>query len=127
MLCTHYSIVTHETEECPTVQLRRKRRVEEATFGWLEEIPNGRREFVGILLMAPVGMVINVGFITSAQSVQDVIQGSSAGELVLQRKGLLRWVVDPFRSVVLNFEQRGTGIQYRIQLQRICKENKNVK
>ena len=53
VLCTHCSTATHETEECSTVQPRRKQRVEEA----------------------------------------------------------------PFRSVVLNFEQRGTCIQYHI---RIC-------
>ena len=84
--------------------------------GWKKFLREGN-EFVGILTMVPVGMVINVGFVTSAQSVQAVIQGSPAGELVLQRKGLLHWVVDPFRPVVLNFEQRGTGIQYHI---RIC-------
>ena len=85
--------------------------------GWKKFLREGK-EFVGILTTVPVGMVINVGFVTSAQSVQAVIQGSPAGELVLQRKGLLRWVVDPFRSVMLNFEQRGTGIWYHI---RICR------
>ena len=34
--------------------------MEEATFGRLEEIPKGRREFVRILTMVPVGMAINV-------------------------------------------------------------------
>ena len=43
VLCTHCSTATHETEECPTVQPRRKRRVEEANFGRLEEIPKGRK------------------------------------------------------------------------------------
>ena len=43
LLCTHCSTATLETEECPTVQPRRKRRMEEATFGRLEEIPKGRK------------------------------------------------------------------------------------
>ena len=43
VLCTHCSMATHETEECPAVQPRRKRRVEEANFGRLEEIPKGRK------------------------------------------------------------------------------------
>ena len=77
--------------------------MEEATFGRLEEIPKGRREFVRILTMVPVGMAINVRFITSAQSVQAVIQGSPA-----EGKGLLHWLVDPLRSGLLSFEQRGT-------------------
>ena len=59
-------------------------------------------------MTVPVGMVINVGFGTSAQSVQAVIQGSPAEELGLQRKGLLRWLVDPHRSGLLSYEQRGT-------------------
>ena len=82
--------------------------MEEATFGRLEEIPKGRREFVRILTMVPVGMAINVRFITSAQSVQAVIQGSPAEELVLQRKGLCHRLVDLLRLGLLSGEQIGT-------------------
>ena len=72
--------------------------------GWRTFLKEGR-EFVGILTTVPVGMVINVGFGTSAQSVQAVIQGSPAEELVLQRKGLLRWLVDPHRAGLLGLNR----------------------
>ena len=75
--------------------------------GWRKFLREGK-EFVGILTTVPVGTVINVGFATSAQSVQAVIQGSPAKELVLQKKGLPRRLVDPLRSGLLNYEQRGT-------------------
>ena len=54
--------------------------------GWRKFLREGK-EFDGILTTVPVGMVINVGFATSAQSVQAVIQGSPAKELMLQKKG----------------------------------------
>ena len=91
------------------MQPRRKRRVEVAAFGRLEEIPKGRK---GICWDFNDGACRygekKEDFVTSAQSVQAVIQGSPAEELVLQRKGLLRWLVDPLRSGLLSFEQRGT-------------------
>ena len=43
--------------------------------GW-KKFLRERKEFVGILTTVLVGMVINVGFVTSAQSVQAVMQES---------------------------------------------------
>ena len=43
LLCSHCSAATHDTEECPTVQSQRKRRVEETSFGHLVDIPKGRK------------------------------------------------------------------------------------
>ena len=43
LLCSHCSAATHDTEECPTVRSQRKWRVEETSFGRLEDIPKGRK------------------------------------------------------------------------------------
>ena len=41
--CVPIVVLRHDTEECPTMRSQRKQRVEKTSFGWLEDIPKGRK------------------------------------------------------------------------------------
>ena len=107
LLCTHCT-ATHETEECPTVQPRWKRRVEEPTFGRLEEIPKGRKGICwdfnnGACRYGDKCRFCHICSECAGRHPRVSCQRASA-----PKKGLPRRLVDPLRSGLLNCEQRGT-------------------
>ena len=108
LLCTHCSTATHDTEECPAVQPRWKRRMEEAIFGQLEEIPKGRKGVCWDFNDSACRYGDKCRFRHICSECAGRHPRSPAEELVLQRKGLLRWLVDPLRLELFSFEQRGT-------------------